>query len=232
VQLVFNNVSYTRGIFSMAADGTFTHGTHLVSGIVGSGKSTFALLSAGFIRPFSGSVTREGIQRVVLSMQFPEYHVTGITLDDEIRSWGLDIPVTLETARLGARGGDDIAALSRGELKRLHIACVLSVETDLLVLDEPFSALDCCEKKIISEKINSRKHGIVILCTHEHLWLPEVDYIWEIKEGVLRSRGRVPEAIARWEMAPKNIRDLTGRGITPWNVSPRAIMEALCRTPE
>jgi len=232
MQLVFSNVGYSRGTFSLQADGAFTRGTHLVSGNVGSGKSTFALLSSGYIKPVTGNVNRDRIRRTVLSMQFPEYHVTGITLDDEVRSWGLGIPVTLDAARLGDRGSDDIASLSRGELKRLHLACVLSVDCELLVLDEPFSALDCNEKKIISEKINARKHGIVIICTHENLWLPDVDYIWEIRGGRLVSRGLVPEAVSRWEMAPKVIRDLTGRGIVPGNVSPRAIMEALCRTRE
>jgi energy-coupling factor transporter ATP-binding protein EcfA2 len=232
MQFVLSNIRYARGDFRVSADGSFSEGIHLVSGKVGSGKSTFALLSAGYIAPMSGNISREGISRIVLSMQFPEYHITGITLNDEIRSWGIDVPGTLDMARLQGRGRDDIASLSRGELKRLHLACVLSVNTDLLILDEPFSALDCNEKKIVSGQINTRAKGIVIICTHEHLWFPDVDYIWEIQEGNLVSRGKVPGAIPRWQLVPKIIRDLMEAGIIPDNISPRAIMEAVCRTRE
>jgi energy-coupling factor transport system ATP-binding protein len=232
MQISFNDARYNRGEFRMHAEGVFTEGTHLVSGMVGSGKSTFAHLMAGFIRPVSGTITREGISRTLLSMQFPEYHTTGISLNDEVSSWGIDISGTLEIARLKGCGSDDITSLSRGELKRLHLACVLSVDADLLILDEPFSALDCCEKKRISKKISERDQGIVIICSHEPLWLPDVDFIWEIQAGTLVPRGKVPLAIPRWSLAPKNIRALLERGIVPGNISPGALMEAVCRTRE
>jgi energy-coupling factor transport system ATP-binding protein len=230
--LTFENVSYMRDQFRFIANGIFEEGVHLVSGKVGSGKSSLAFIASGLVRPGAGVVHRNQIRKSLLSMQFPEYHTTGITLQEEVRSWGLDPEVILESARLSGRGKQDICVLSRGELKRLHLGCVLSCDADLLILDEPFSALDCREKRVICGRIAERNQGIIIICTHEQTWLPPVDFIWEMKNGSLVSCGRVPGAITRWSLAPRHIRELLEKGLVPGNISPKAVMEATCRTRE
>lgn len=230
--LIFEAVSYARDQFQLTAEGVFDEGVHLISGKVGSGKSTLALLASGLVRPTSGSVKMTGIRKSLLSMQFPEYHTTGITLNDEIRSWGLDPGKILASTRLQGRGEQDILVLSRGELKRLHLGCILSGDADLLILDEPFSALDCREKRIICRRISERGQGTVIICTHEQTWLPPVDFIWEMEGGTLVSCGRVPAALSRWNLAPPHIRTLIEQGLVPENISPESVMEAACRTRE
>jgi energy-coupling factor transport system ATP-binding protein len=231
-KLSFDRVRYARGGFELGADGVFGPGIHLVSGRVGSGKSTFALLAAGQLSPVSGKVSTGEISRTIVSMQFPEYHVTGITVGDEVRSWSQELSGVLGMVRLAGRENDDIATLSRGEMKRLHLSCVLSAGADLLVLDEPFSSLDCTEKRFFSSEIAGHRSGIVIICTHEPLWLPDVDYIWEIRGGSLIPLGEVPGAIPAWDLAPGHIRDLVADGRIPENISPRAVLEARCRTRE
>lgn len=232
VTLALEDVHYTRGSFTLRATGVFEKGTHLVSGKVGSGKSTFAAVASTLVRPDGGSVQRSGSRKSILSLQFPEYHTTGITLDDEIRSWGLDPRTILESTSLEGRGEQDIMVLSRGELKRLHLGCVLSSDADLLILDEPFSALDCREKRGVCRRIAERQAGIIIICTHEQTWLPSVDYIWEMNEGMLVSRGSVPGALSEWGLAPPHITALLEKGIVPENISPEAVLEAACRTRE
>jgi len=59
-----------------------------------------------------------------------------------------------------------------------------------------------------------------------------VDYIWEIRDGSLALCGETPGAIACWNLAPGHIRDLVAQGKIPGNVSPRAVLEARCRTRE
>lgn len=230
--LIFEEVSYTRDRFRLTANGIFDEGVHLVSGKVGSGKSTLAFIASGLVRPGAGVVHRTQIRKSLLSMQFPEYHTTGITLNEEVRSWGLDPEVVLNCTRLFGQGEQDIHCLSRGELKRLHLGCVLSCDADLLILDEPFSALDCREKRAICRRIAERGSGTVIICTHEQTWLPPVDFIWEMKDGALVSHGRVPGAISRWGLAPRHIRDLIERGHVPDNISPETVIEAACKTRE
>ena len=231
-KLSFNGTRYTKGGFRLNVHATFGPGIHLVSGRVGSGKSTFALLAVGLVAPEKGEITREEISRTILSMQFPEYHITGVSIYEEVRSWGLDERDILKNVRLTGREYDDVISLSRGELKRLHLSCVLSSGADLLILDEPFSALDCTEKMAISSAITGQRDGIVIICTHEPLWLPEVDYIWEIRDGSLIGCGTIHEAISRWSLAPERIREMLAKGVVPDNISPRALWEALCRTRE
>ena len=195
MRLRLEGITYARGAFSLAANGEFCEGIHLLNGPVGSGKSTFALLAAGLIRPDSGVRTAEGLERIMLSMQFPEYHVTGFTLGEEARSWGLEPELVLKRAALPDMENTDPSMLSRGELKRFELACAFSGSYDLLILDEPFSALDCREKHIISRAVEQKKDGVTIVITHEELNLPRVDWIWEMESGRLTDLGSVPGAI-------------------------------------
>ena len=113
--LTFEEVSYQRGQFRFTANGIFEEGVHLVSGKVGSGKSTLAFIASGLVPPGTGSVHRTGIRKSLLSMQFPEYHTTGISVNDEIRSWGLDPDVnTCVHPAFWPRGAGHKCTLTRG----------------------------------------------------------------------------------------------------------------------
>jgi energy-coupling factor transport system ATP-binding protein len=119
--------------------------------------------------------------------------------------------------------------LSRGELKRLVLACVLAKDHDLLILDEPFSSLDCTEKERLCGVLSGRKKGITVIFTHEQAHFPRVDRIWEIQGGVLHDRGRLPSALGQWDHAPVIVKDLMARGRVPENISQADLLEAACR---
>jgi ABC-type cobalt transport system, ATPase component len=228
MELVFDHAVFLRKDWQLEADGRFLPGIHLVSGKIGAGKTTLSLMAAGLLSPDKGSVKRNDIHSVMLSMQFPEYHVTGSTISAEVRSWGLDPDIVLASAGLEGYGKKDPFRLSRGELKRLHLHCILSRDWDLLILDEPFSALDCREKKDVCQRIDQKTGGIVIICTHEQRFFPHVDVIWEIQCGTLVRTGELPHALTRWSHAPARIRKLVEKGIIPENISESDIMEASC----
>ncbi len=232
VRLVLENVVLQRQSWSLVASGVFTPGTHLVSGDVGSGKSTLALEMAGLQVPDSGTVTREGIQTALLSFQFPEFHVTGFSVAEECASWGLEPEDVLQRAGIAVQEDTPVLSLSRGELKRLHLACVLSREYDLLLLDEPFSSLDCPGKEEICRQLNARTRGITILFTHEQSIFPQIDHIWEIAGGFLGDCDEMPGALTRWQHAPPLIKRLLKTGKVPENITPEGIQEAACRTRE
>jgi energy-coupling factor transport system ATP-binding protein len=107
---------------------------------------------------------------------------------------------------------------------------VLSGDYELLVLDEPFSSLDCTEKERVCEEITRRSGGITIIFTHEQGIFPRVDCLWEIENGELICLGRVPDALSRWDHAPPVIKNLVAAGKIPENIAPLDLMEAACRT--
>jgi len=230
MRVSLDDVILRRGSFQLTASGTFSKGVHLVTGPVGSGKSTLALALAGALRPVTGQIVEDGIGSRTLALPFPEYHVTGETLEREVASWGLVPAPVLEAAGLSGRGGEDVLRCSQGELKRLVLSCILAREWDLLILDEPCSSLDCAWKEAFARKLGERRKGITILLTHEDEILPRVDEIWEIQAGRLASLGRVPEAIPRWSRPPRYIRAALDAGALPENITRKDVRDAVCRT--
>ena len=230
IRLILDHVEAARPSWSLAADGIFSPGIHLVSGDVGSGKSTLAMIMAGLYVPRSGAVVREGIAGAMLSFQFPEFHVTGLTVAEECASWGLEAEPVIRQADIPVSPGARTLSLSRGELKRLHLACVLPRTCDLLLLDEPFSSLDCEGKEAVCRQISLRKDGITVIFTHEQSIFPRVDHIWEITGGCLADCGTMPGALSCWEHAPLLVRRLVAAGRIPDDLSPEGLREAACRT--
>ncbi len=230
MKLVIDKVRKCYSRWTLSADGTFLPGIHLVSGRVGSGKTTLAQIAAGILEPGRGTVAWQGVSSRTLSFQHPEYHVTGPTLAEEARSYGVDPSGALLCANLPGQEQRDPFALSRGELKRFHLACLSLREFDLLILDEPFSALDCQEKRQQCRLIEASRDRIVLVFTHEQQVLPRIDYLWELREGTLVSLGRVPGALRSWENPPEAVRYLIGKGIVPENIGEVDLLEAACRT--
>lgn len=230
VKVKLEDLLFSRDQFCLRGSGIFGEGVHLVSGPVGSGKSTLALLLAGIVSPSGGAIRRHGISSTKILLQFPEYHVTRPTISEEVKSWGLDPRELLMKSDLVGRADDDPLHLSRGELKRLTLLCMMMQNPDLLMLDEPFSSLDCAAKQRACKMIESRSEGITIIFSHERTVLPRVDTIWEMDEGILRSLGSVPDAIPRWRYAPPYLKYAVDLGACPENVRLQDAREAICRT--
>jgi energy-coupling factor transport system ATP-binding protein len=230
MKLALDRVSITRGSWHISADCTFTEGIHLISGDVGSGKSTLARVMAGLLPEATGSVVAEGIGSQMISFQFPEYHITATTVHEECESWGLDPKTILSAIGLTDKYDRDPLRLSRGELKRLHLACILAHRYDLLILDEPFSSLDVCEKQRICRILSGREQGITILFTHEQAIFPRVGQIWEIRDGKLNSCGSPPDGIRNWQHAPAVIKRLMAKKKVLKNIFFEDLEEAACGT--
>jgi len=232
VKLSLSAVEWHAGSWKFRADATFTPGVHLVSGRVGSGKTTLALLSARLLQPDAGAVAYEDITSRTLSFQYPEYHITGSTLYEEAESYGVDPFAACARAGLSGRDEEDPFRLSRGELKWFQLTCLFMNRWDLLILDEPFSALDCRGKLAVCRSIEENRGGIVLVSTHEQYILPKTDCLWEMMSGELTLRGTLPDAISTWESAPAPIRRLREQGVIPANLTRDDILEAACRMHE
>ena len=228
-RVTLNRVSAVRDRWSLSASGTFNEGVHLVNGAVGSGKSTLALMMAGLLPLSGGYIENKEITTGMLSLQFPELHVTALSVAEECASWGAAPDEILDAIGLTEKKEVLPLSLSRGELKRLHLACVLAKDYDLLLLDEPFSSLDCEEKVKLCARIGQQSQGICVIFTHEQNILPRVTRIWEIVDGTLVDCGTPPDAFTHWRHVPPVIKKLTALGATPDNISPDDFLEAVCR---
>jgi energy-coupling factor transport system ATP-binding protein len=186
-------------------------------------------MMAGLLPLSGGDIEREEITTTMLSLQFPELHVTGLSVAEECASWGVAPDEILDA--IGLTGKEDASplSLSRGELKRLHLACVLAQDYDLLLLDEPFSSLDCEEKVKLCARIGQKSKGITVIFTHEQNILPRVTRIWEIVEGTLFDCGTPPDAFQHWRHVPPVIEKLIALGSPPDNISRDDFLEAACR---
>ena len=229
MKIILNGAYAIRDHWSLLASGTFDEGIHLVSGEVGSGKSTLALMMAELFPLSGGFMGKSEISSCMLSLQFPELHVTGRTVEEECASWGTSADEILAGSGLTARKDASPFSLSRGELKRLHLACVFSKEYDLLLLDEPFSSLDCQEKTKLCSAFEGKSRGITVIFTHEQNILPRVDRIWEIADGRLSDCGSPPDAYEHWHHVPPLVKKLTALGSRPGNISLKDLQEAACR---
>jgi ABC-type cobalamin/Fe3+-siderophores transport system ATPase subunit len=115
----------------------------------GAGKSTLLEALAGGLSPARGTVTRRG--RVAIALQTSELArrsaLANVML--ALAWWGVSRDRRAGRAReaLRALGAEHLAdrqvsALSGGERRRVHLARVIALRPDVLMLDEPFAGLD------------------------------------------------------------------------------------------
>jgi NitT/TauT family transport system ATP-binding protein len=115
----------------------------------GCGKTTILNLLSGYISPVSGSVIREGIIRTVYQQDglFPWLTVSeNISLglrsiaDPSVRK--KELPELIQLIHLEGFEQHYPHQLSGGMRQRVELARVLAGDSDILLMDEPFSALD------------------------------------------------------------------------------------------
>ncbi len=184
MRIVLESVVLRAGTFSLAADTVFEEGVHMISGRIGSGKSTLGSALAGLSKIESGKIILEGCGSPILLMQFPEYQVTGPTVSREISSWGIPRGGPTFSSFDVEVSDRDPFSLSRGELKRLMLACVFAKDPNVLILDEPYASLDVSAKEVLTGLIENRR-GITIVFSHETEFAPNHAERWKIYGGGL-----------------------------------------------
>jgi len=83
--------------------------------------------------------------------------------------------------------------LSGGQRQRIAIACALLSDPDILIADEPVSALDVTVQKqivILLKKLNQKKNLAILFISHDIKVVKELcDYIYILKDGVIVEEG-------------------------------------------
>ncbi len=193
-------------------------------GRTGCGKSTLAKMISGLYRPWSGSITFDGvpledIDRDVFtgSVSVIDQDITLFedTITQNIKMWDdsiEDFEVTLAARDAGIY--DDILTrdggfghklldggrdLSGGQRQRLEIARALSQDPTICIMDEATSALDAQTEYEVIKSINAR--GITcIIIAHRLSTIRDCDEIIVLDKGKIVERGTHDELYANGGM--------------------------------
>ncbi len=141
----------------------------------GCGKSTLLSLLAGHVQPTRGSLVRTGQSRTIYQDGglYPWLTVReniGLGLAKTVTDRAAKIAEWLATTRLTEFAASYPHQLSGGMRQRVELARALAAETDILLLDEPFSALDYQTRNRMRNELVStlaERPRTVIFVTHD-----------------------------------------------------------------
>ncbi len=199
-----------------------------IIGLNGSGKSTLLHIINALIFPDSGEVLFQGSpvtekslrdkgfgiqlrQRMGYIFQNPDIQLFCPTVFDELMFAPLQLNLSLETAReraeqtlsflgIGSLKDRPILMLSGGEKKKVAIASVLTMNPDVLLIDEPLASLDPKTQTFFIELLLELNHaGKTIIFTTHHLDL--IDHLQPrvavLSEGhTIRKSGSAKEILS------------------------------------
>lgn len=223
----------------------------ILTGPSGCGKTTLCRCFNGLIPNFyngqlEGELTVAGLkviehpiyemaQRVGLVFQNPENQLFALSVEKDV-AFGLEnLGVPRDEMRkrvdwaLQMTGIEELRErapheLSGGQQQRVAIACVLAMQPDIMVFDEPTSFLDPLGAQKIFEVINdlNKKLGVTVILVEHRLDLASkyADHVVIMDDGKIRLNGKpseifnsetarligvgIPKATLLWQLLQEN----------------------------
>src|SRR5436190_3282815 len=215
-----SNVSKRFGTFTALDDVSASVEAGSLTALLGpsgSGKSTLLRVIAGLERPDSGTVSISGLdvtgrppQERGVGFVFQHYAAfKHMTVYDNI-AFGLSIRKRpkakveervgelLELVQLEGLAKRYPAQLSGGQRQRMGLARALAVDPEVLLLDEPFGALDARVRQELRawlRRLHDEAHTPTVMGTHDQEEAMEV-----ADEVVVMNRGRVEQVAGPREL--------------------------------
>ncbi len=102
-------------------------------------------------------------------------YAAALEVAEALDAWDAERRVLIALGALDAETDQSrlLAELSVGQRYRVRLACLLGADHDFLLLDEPTNHLDRAGLDILSERLRSRKGGVVIV-SHDRALLTDV----------------------------------------------------------
>lgn len=191
----------------------------------GCGKSTLLRVIAGLLAPVAGEARLDGVQidgpdpRIGLVFQEPRLlpwrsAADNITYPLELAGWSLERRAERLAVLTGRVGLDPAVAASRpGELsggtsQRVALARALALEPQVLLLDEPFSALDALTRERFDLELLrlwERAATTIVMVTHS---IPEAILVADRVVVMSPRPGRIVADVTVDLPRPRTIADL------------------------
>ncbi|NML74539.1 ABC transporter ATP-binding protein [Rhizobium sp. S-51] len=189
-----------------------------VIGLNGSGKTTFARLINGLVKPSGGTVALDGLdtvkdEKAVLTragfiFQNPANQIILPIIRDDIafgpKSRGLKGAALTEAVdRVLARFGIAHLAdrrpheLSGGELQLVALAAVVVTAPDLVIFDEPTNQLDLKNRAMVKAAIDGLDQQAIVI-SHDLDLVAGFERALVFHDGRIAFDGSAPEAITRY----------------------------------
>jgi sulfonate transport system ATP-binding protein len=147
-------------------------------GASGCGKSTLLSLVAGLEQPTAGEVSVSGARMALMFQEpalFPWLTAAG-NVELALRAIGAGraerkqrAAELLEVVHLGGFGGKRPHELSGGMRQRVALARALAQDADVLLMDEPFGALDAMTRDLLHDELDricAERQLTVLFVTH------------------------------------------------------------------
>jgi cobalt transport protein ATP-binding subunit len=198
-----------RGIDLTISKGEFL----LVCGANGSGKTTLIRLICGLLKPTTGSIRINGMERpydsretrrqVGMVFQDSDSQIVGETVREDV-AFGPDnlglsreeiaerVEGALQSMNLTDLSEKPCYLLSGGEKKRLAIAGVLAMKPEIILFDEPFSHLDFPgTQEVLRHMVHLHREGhTLVVTTHDvEKVIAHVNRLALIHAGELKALG-------------------------------------------
>lgn len=224
----FRDVSFDYGQVKILNNLSFSiaRGTSVaIVGLSGGGKSTLIKLIVGLLKKDKGELLLDGkdIDEIhlnsyyghisYLSQDTPIFDATirdNIVFDDDTLSdeelYGILGKVHLKekvlslTDQLDTLVGEKGLKLSGGERQRLAFARIIAQKRNVLILDEPVSALDnITEQSLMETILNEFRDKTILIVAHRLNFIKDVDKILVVDKGSIVGEGKFDELIEHCE---------------------------------
>ena len=199
--------------------------TFVVMGLSGSGKSTLVRCISRLIEPTTGEVLIDGedvlrcsprdlmeLRRTKMSMVFQHFGLLPHRRVIDNIAFGLEVRGTSRANRMarahevldlvGLSGWDQNypRELSGGMQQRVGLARAMAVDPEILIFDEPFSALDPLIRREMQDellRLQSQLKKTMVFITHDFLEAIKMgDHIAIMKDGEIVQVGTPEEIVA------------------------------------
>lgn len=202
---------------------TIHHGESVgIIGANGAGKSTLLMLMMGVLFPDSGEilvgdvhVTKKTLpmirQRLGMVFQEPDDQLFMTTVYDDVafgpRNYKLNekevedrVDMALEAVGISHLRDRAPFKLSGGEKRAASIACVLSMQPDVLIMDEPTAALDPKSRRKVIALLKSFEHTKIITSHDLDMVFDTCGRIIVVREGKIAADSTAAEILTNQEL--------------------------------